>query len=305
MISIIVPIYNSSLFLERTLESLLKQSFSNFEVIMVDDGSRDNSSAICKVYADNDKRFKYFFKNNSGVADSRNIGLVNAKGDYISFLDSDDTYEEFFLEKLFNAIINNKSVAIAVCNINGINKDGIKLLSNFNLKEKNVIMSDKEFCMMQNFLGSASLWNKIYKKEIFNNITFPSRMLFEDNYVFHEIFGNSKYSILIVNEYLYNYHYNSNSITRKEFSFPRYQDYIKGLIRRFEFFNIKTNHSLAAEQTKSIILDEMIKHSLLSNEVKQDSLTRHFLIKNLLNSDVHYKTKIIIYLKIAFSALFN
>ncbi len=304
MISIIIPIYNAAQFLERTFESLLIQTFSDFEVILIDDGSTDNSAQFCKKIAEEDKRFKYFFKENSGVADTRNMGLENATGNYIAFLDSDDTYDQFFLEKLFKEI-NKRDVAIAVCNITGIKKDNKKIPTDFGLRNKNVIISDTDFCLMQNFLGSASLCNKMFKREVFDQIKFPSGMLFEDNYIFHEIFGKDKYLILIINEYLYNYHYNSNSITRKEFSFPRYQDYVKGLIRRHKFFNNKPSHWLAAEQTKNIILDEMIKYSSLSKEVKRDSLTRKFLIKNLLNADVHYKTKIIVYLKIVFSTVFN
>lgn len=302
MISVIIPIYNSEPFLERTLQSVLNQTYSDFEVIMVDDGSTDNSAIICGNYAHFDKRFKYYFKENSGVADARNLGLKKVKGKYISFLDSDDSYDRLFLEKLLSAIVEN-NVAIAACNMYGITKDEKKISSHFGLKEKRVILSDTDFCSMQNFLGSASLCNKIYKKEVFNNITFPPGILFEDNYVFHEIFGNSRYTVAIVNEYLYNYHYNTNSITRKDFSFQRYQDYISGLIRRLKFFNVKRNYKLAAAQTKAIILDEMIKYILLNEEVKHDRLTRKFLIRNLFDAKIHYKTMIMVYIKIAYTSV--
>lgn len=304
MISIIIPIYNSAQFLDRTFKSVLKQSHTDFEVVMVNDGSTDESEKICTSYAESDERFKYISKSNSGVADARNIGLENAKGDFISFLDSDDTYDQFFLEILYNGI-TNKDVEIAVCNINGINKEEKKIPSDFGLKAKNTVISDTEFCLKQNFLGSASLCNKMFKKEVFQNIKFPSGMLFEDNYVFHEIFGNAKYSVLLINQYLYNYHYNINSVTRSAFTFLRYQDYITGLNRRYGFFKNDINYLLAAAQTKNIILDEMIKYFSLSKKVKHDSLTRKFLIKNLWSADIHYKTKIVVFLKIVYSSVFS
>ena len=297
MISIIIPIFNSALFLERTYQSVLKQTHTDFEVIMVDDGSTDHSAKICNIYAENDKRFRYFLKQNSGVADARNLGLKKAKGSYISFLDSDDTYDPLFLEKLHNEIVNN-NVAIAACNMYGISKDKKKISSHFGLREKNVIMSDSNFCLLQKFLGSASLCNKIYKREVFNNIKFPGGMLFEDNYVFHEIFGNSRYQISLIEDYLYYYHYNSESITRKKFSLQRYDDHVSGLVRRKEFFLKEKKMYQAAAQTESMILDYMIINYLNNKEVQKNRLTIEYFLKNLLKSNVNYKTKIIIFSKL-------
>lgn len=94
MISIIIPIYNSALYLERCFESILHQTYPEFEVLLVDDGSTDESRAICEKYCDMDRRFRYFYKTNGGVSSTRNLGLQQAKGEFVFFMDSDDTILE-------------------------------------------------------------------------------------------------------------------------------------------------------------------------------------------------------------------
>lgn len=94
MISIIIPIYNSALYLERCLESILRQTYQDFEILLIDDGSTDGSRAVCEKYCDKDDRFHYFYKINGGVSSARNLGLKQAKGEFIFFMDSDDTISE-------------------------------------------------------------------------------------------------------------------------------------------------------------------------------------------------------------------
>lgn len=103
IISIIVPVYNTEPFLHQCLDSILSQSFADWELILINDGSKDRSPEICKEYAARDSRVRYLSKSNSGVSDTRNIGLEEAKGTYVTFVDSDDYLEEDFLKTLFNA----------------------------------------------------------------------------------------------------------------------------------------------------------------------------------------------------------
>jgi teichuronic acid biosynthesis glycosyltransferase TuaG len=105
LISIITPVYNVENFIKETIESVLIQTYSNWELILIDDGSTDKSSEICKKYVIKDKRIKYFYKKNGGQASARNLGIKNAKGDYITFLDSDDLY---FKDKLENHLYDLK-----------------------------------------------------------------------------------------------------------------------------------------------------------------------------------------------------
>lgn len=109
LISVIVPIYNVEKYLRTCLNSLLEQTYENFEVLMINDGSTDGSAAICQEYAERDSRFVYFEKENGGLASARNFGLDYSKGMYISFIDSDDWVVETYLLDLYNAIVKSKS----------------------------------------------------------------------------------------------------------------------------------------------------------------------------------------------------
>lgn len=104
LISVVVPIYNVEKYLRLCLDSLLVQTYTNFEVLMINDGSSDGSSNICKEYLTKDRRFQYFEKENGGSSDTRNYGVEHSKGEYITFVDSDDWLKETFLADLYEAI---------------------------------------------------------------------------------------------------------------------------------------------------------------------------------------------------------
>lgn len=101
-VSVVIPIYNSELYLKDTIESVLNQTLKDIEIILVNDGSTDNSSKICELYKEIDDRIKVIHKENGGLSDARNVGILNANGEYISFVDSDDTIESSMYEELYN-----------------------------------------------------------------------------------------------------------------------------------------------------------------------------------------------------------
>lgn len=283
MISIIVPIYNSEQYLIKTLESILLQTFTDFEVLLIDDGSTDNSRNICNEYVTKDKRFKYFYKSNSGVADARNLGLDNVIGSHISFIDSDDIIDKDFLKILYKQL-NENNVDISVCNIKA--------------KNDKKIISDLEFCNYQLQLGSSTLWNKLYKKEVFNDIRFPSGKLFEDNYVFHHLFAKNRYKLCLINKKLYHYQHNCESITRSSFSKERLDDFVIGMHKRMEFFKSKKMKK-PYKQSQYLLLDYIIGN-FNEEEVKKDKEIIKILKKNIINSNLFYKTKLYILYKIYF-----
>ena len=114
-VSIIIPVYAVENFIEKCLLSILKQTYKNFQCIVVDDGSPDNSITIGKKVVSDDERFEFLSKNNGGLSDARNFGLKYVKGDYICFLDSDDYYSEYFIEEMLSSILSNGS-DISICN---------------------------------------------------------------------------------------------------------------------------------------------------------------------------------------------
>ena len=114
LISAIIPVYNTESYIGVCLESLVKQTYTNFEVLMIDDGSTDNSGRICQEYTESDSRFHYYRKENGGVSSARNLGIEYSRGDYLTFVDSDDWVEEDFLEVLYSALISESaSVSIS------------------------------------------------------------------------------------------------------------------------------------------------------------------------------------------------
>ena len=109
LISIIVPIYNVEEYLRECLDSIMSQTYQNFECLLINDGSPDNSADICREYVEKDSRFRYFEKENGGVSSARNLGIEHSKGEYITFIDSDDWVDSDYLEVLYNALIDENA----------------------------------------------------------------------------------------------------------------------------------------------------------------------------------------------------
>ena len=189
LISIIVPCYNMEKKIKKCICSIKKQSYKNFEAILIDDGSKDKTKEIIKKNIKNDKRFKYVYKKNGGVSSARNKGIEKAKGKYICFIDSDDYVEKNYLKELYKCLIENDS-DVSACYFNRI------------YDKKSVINRvDNEI----DLLKFPAPWNKLYKTELFkkNNIKFPVGKWYEDLCVSSEIlFKLNKVSI--VNKPLYN-----------------------------------------------------------------------------------------------------
>lgn len=250
-VSIIVPIYNASKYLRCCLESIFVQTYSNIEIILINDGSTDDSLEICSYYALTDSRFKILDKENEGVSIARNKGLELASGDYVSFIDSDDYVDKTFIEKLLKIALNNSS-DIAVCSY-------IKTASFSASTAKSRAISYKDYTPIEavkdvlnyNTELGVVLWNKIYKKSIFtnNNISFPAGKIMEDSARIHEIMFSAN-KIVYTNEQLYYYiQRKSGNITSSSFG-DRLDD-VLGVINDQKMFLKKNNLNLQAEMTAS------------------------------------------------------
>ena len=157
-ISIVIPVYNKQKYIAKTLDSVLGQTFRDFEVILIDDGSTDGSGIICDNMAVSDARIRVFHTQNRGVSAARNLGIREAAGKYVSFIDADDRIDESFLEKLRNSLIENDS-GLAVCGYEEI-RDGRKSLH----IHKDLLTGDIVYeALRQDLL--CILWNKLYVRE--------------------------------------------------------------------------------------------------------------------------------------------
>ncbi len=195
MITVIVPIYNTEKYIRRCINSIINQTYKNLEIILVDDGSTDNSFNICKEYEKKDARIKYYKKKNEGQGEARNYGLERANGDWISFVDSDDWIKEDMYEDMIG-ISEKYEVDLIIC---GWYRDhGFKRIEQPCPKETQKYNNEelmKEY-LCNNFITS-SMCNKIYKKVLWDNIRFPKIRAREDAAILYQILAKSKYSIHI------------------------------------------------------------------------------------------------------------
>lgn len=208
MISIIVPVYNVEKYIKRCLESILAQDYFDYEVIIVNDGSDDDSENICKEFINEKYNFYYYKKTNGGLGDARNFGLEHAKGEYICFIDSDDYIRNDYLSKLYNKAKEEDS-DIVVCDYYLAYED------------KEIIESGKaninEDIKKDYLISAPNAWNKLYKRELFikNNIRYPKDLYYEDLATTPLLLLNAN-KISYVNEALYYYVQRSGSIMNQE-----------------------------------------------------------------------------------------
>ncbi len=187
-ISIIVPVYNVEKYLSRCIDSILAQTFREFELILVDDGSTDNSAEICDKYATKDSRIKVIHKENSGQSSARNSGLEIATGKYIGFVDSDDWISTDCLEYLYTLIEKSKADAVSADFVFAYENKSVSFQKDKNPKEKTVDSTEEILCyyLKQDKMhgkNDFAVWGKLFKRELFYELRFPAGKIYEDNII--------------------------------------------------------------------------------------------------------------------------
>ena len=241
LISVIVPVYNVEKYLKRCVTSILNQSYKNFEVVLVDDGSTDNSGKICDEMQGADSRIIAYHTKNGGLSAARNFGIEKASGDYIAFVDSDDFIKPDFLMQLISAM-RQTNADIAAC---GYEMYFNKLLSFSVVGNKNAVYTNNK-AIKSLFMGEKTVdvmaWNKLYKKSLFyDEICYPKGLLHEDVATTYKLLYKSK-QIAYVALPLYCYFQRKGSIVgsgsfnEKRLSLIKTVDNIKPIIKKFDFF---------------------------------------------------------------------
>ena len=218
-ITVIVPVYNVENYLEKCLDSLINQTYKNIEIIVINDGSTDNSGEICQEYAQKDNRIIYIEKENGGLSEARNVGLDKMTGSYVTFIDSDDWIEQDYIETLYKKIVEYQA-DIAVGNYYSYNEDEEtyyfhiygdsyyeKVYDNISIFE-NLYESQE----MKSF-ALISAWGKLYKAKLFDYLRFDKGKLGEDGY-FNQKMYLSVNKVVYLNKGLYAYRQRSGSITK-------------------------------------------------------------------------------------------
>ena len=215
LISIIVPVYNVEIYLTECVRSILNQTYKNIEILLIDDGSTDNSGVLCENLAKQDDRIKVFHKENGGLSDARNYGIEKAVGEFIMFVDSDDLVSESIVDNLYNMIVSDKELKLAVCGLSHFT-DGENV--QYDLGKEITIFSREaalvDFLCQNNIPTSSCA--KLYNKELLNGIRFVKGQRFEDNEFVFKVISHCDY-IGYCNTKLYAYRHRINSITTSTF----------------------------------------------------------------------------------------
>ncbi len=254
LISIIVPVYNVEKYIDRCILSLINQTYKKIEIILVDDGSLDNSYLICKRYAQNDNRIRVFHQNFKGVSASRNCGLANARGEYIVFLDGDDEASPNYVEKLYTTLLDNdldiaQCCLIRIkdgCKINELPvENGVKVFTGIEMQMR-IFRRDRYFTMC--------LCGKIFKKGLFEGLKFPEGRINEDESLIYLLMYRAK-RVGVIDDYLYYYYYNGDSITEKPYNIHRLDSFYM-LEEKYSFYKSK-GHTEFANKTASEYFSQM------------------------------------------------
>jgi len=206
-VSIIVPVYNVEKYLERCLKSLITQTLKEIEIIVVNDGTKDNSQNIIDKYAMKDSRIKAYIKENGGLSDARNFGLKYATGEYVGFVDSDDFVENDMFEKMYNKAKKN-DFDVVLCNLNYI-YESKKVFCSSNIQYD--LLNPEQIKNKMVYIYPAA-WNKIYKKSVIDKFKFKKGIWYEDVEFMYRILPYIN-SIGVVNEPLYQYVQRDGAIT--------------------------------------------------------------------------------------------
>ena len=238
MISVIFPIYNVEQQLRRSIESILDQTYEDFELILVNDGSTDSSLSICQKYEKTDSRIKVINQKNQGVSAARNTGIDNACGEWIAFVDPDDYVHPTYLERLYNVALQT-GADISVCNYRIVygEKDAFMQI------EETTPQICSGYESLNNFFGSqytrnVSPWGKLVKKELHRNLRYPVGRVQEDAHITYRLFERAN-KVAYIDEYLYHYYQRKNSIMNhpaKEKFLARRNDAIHAQEEMIDFF---------------------------------------------------------------------
>lgn len=210
LISVIVPIYNVEKYLARCVDSIVNQTYKNLEIILVDDGSPDSCPQMCDDYAKKDSRIKVVHKKNGGLSDARNAGMAVAKGEYISFIDSDDYVSDDFFECLLD-VMNKENSDIAECSVVKFYEDNRFDEFSDDLSVKTYDTQDAMSALIAENPFHQHVWNKLYKTELVRDIPYAVGKLNEDEFWTYQVFGRAN-KVSKLNKTMYYYFQRNSSI---------------------------------------------------------------------------------------------
>ncbi|WP_443796468.1 glycosyltransferase family 2 protein [Dialister hominis] len=295
-ISVIVPVYNVAPYLKKCVDSIINQTFTDIEIILVDDGSTDESGTICDQYAQKDSRVKVIHKSNGGLSDARNSGLEVCSGEYIGFVDSDDWISPDMYETLIHFAVK-EDLDVAMCGVSDIWPDRIEGTPHF----KPVILTDvndiiSEILVNKHGGTCIPVWNRIYRSRIFKDLKFEKGRYYEDGYYLLRWIERTK-RFGRISDRKYFYLHREGSITDVSKHNKRIDDFQKAYEDNFNYIKKHFPGSIKAGEyrlffTYRAILN-MIGKSDLSYSEKIVSIFRANLFSIWKNQYIRFKLKLI------------
>ncbi|EKO5748950.1 glycosyltransferase family 2 protein, partial [Enterococcus faecalis] len=225
LVSVVIPVYNVEKYVEKCLDSVINQTYQNLEIIIVNDGSTDNSLSVCQKKKLSDSRIKLINKENGGLSSARNAGIECAQGEFICFIDSDDWIELDYIEVLLNGM-ENTNVDISVIQMIKV-KDFNKIAFQSESQTKWDIF-ERETAMRELFSSNLigySANNKLYRISLFKSIRYPEGMLMEDKGTTYRLIDSST-KVAVNGSTKYHYYLRDNSILRTDFNQKNFDSFI-------------------------------------------------------------------------------
>ena len=246
-ISVIVPVYNAENFLEKCLNSIVNQTYPKIEIVLVNDCSTDNSDSICKKYQTEHNNVVYIeLEENGGVANARNVGLRNAGGALIGFVDNDDWAEKEMYQSLYETLVNH-NVPMVTANFKQVRYETQREREYIPLHKSDLYIGNTLDALLYTVSNrDVILWNKLYRRELFREIEFPVRRTYEDISVIHLLVEKAG-QIAVSTKCVYNYHLQPESITRSKKVTTKIFEQLYVIIERYEYLASK-KYSVELEQ---------------------------------------------------------
>ncbi len=229
LVSIVVPVYNVEPYLDRCVKSIVEQTYRPIEIILVDDGSTDLSGSMCDKWSQKDPRIKVIHKVNGGLSDARNVGIDSAKGEFISFIDSDDYIALDMIESTLTRMVENRC-EIGICNMISFDENGNESVFYAPTDELTIWKGNEKY----KTLSQPSVCNKIFNIRLFDGVDFPRGRYYEDTFVYHELLYKSSGTVL-TGKTGYFYLKRSDSIIGQFRCDDRYFDFVHAVWERTKF----------------------------------------------------------------------
>lgn len=293
--SIIVRIYNAAKYLNQCIESVISQTYSNWELVLVNDGSTDSSLQICESFASKDERIKVVSQENQGGVAAQLAGFDNATGDYICSLDADDWYDNNLLEICNKYFENNTEIDLLLFGYKCFYENNSTSL--FSLTSDNKVLNTNDLVSFVMTTTTHALWLKVFKRQLINYTDYEKQLLDSDGKKFRfnndlflciPLLFNSK-EALITNEHLYNYRILSNSSSHKKNPYKRIEisfntmNYLYQIFKEKKFINSESEYLIAKEIYREILPEfyNLIRH-FQSNKQENKTIKMNPLYSKLL-----------------------